>query len=165
MSVRVWGGFYFDDTATPDEINNFVFDTVRIASENLIGVILGWNVPLDFRQDFKNDSNTLPFEIIDDPTTNVAEVTFTGDGVRVSVDQQRVDKGESLDSRMSRVQNFLRQLFEIRILKTIVLHVIGETGREISIDTTADNFKEKIIELFKQMKNWTPNIKFTLKKD
>lgn len=164
MSIRAWGGFDFEDEAALDEKMKFAFEATKVASENEIGIILGWNVSSDLREEFRNASNILPFEIVDDPTTNIAEELFSGDGVRLFVEHKRVDKGETLDSRMTRVQRFLQQVLQIKTVKGVILHVSEGFGEEVVLETSVDGFKDKILGMYTHGRTWTPTVKFILNK-
>ena len=164
MSVRSWGTIGMDEKSTVGDRVKLGFDATKMASENGIGVILGGNVASDLWEQFEAKPSALPFEIVDDPISNVAQETFAGDEVKVLVQHRRVDKGESLDSRMTRVQRFLERLLQIEIVKQVVLHISEGFGEETVVEIAAGEFKSTVLDMYKREKNWTPTVKFVLRK-
>ena len=164
MSIRAWGGFGLDYRATSEEKTRLAFEATKVAAENGMGIILGSNVSVDLQRGSEVTPNTLPFEIVDDPTTNVAEELLSGDGVKLRVEHKRVDKGESLDSRITRLQRFFRRVPEIETVKEVVLHVNSGFGEEVVLETTVSDLKDKLIEKYTWGRTWTPTVKVVLKR-
>jgi hypothetical protein len=165
MSIRSWGGFVLNESMPDTEKIEFSFQVNKLALENKIGIKLGWNVWPDFRKEYKNQNNVLPFEFIDSPLSDVAQILFSGDGVRLFEEHQRVDSGENLDSRMKRVQNFILEVFCSNVLKEMVLYVDSGFGEEQYLEVKARDFKNSILQFYTHGKTWEPTIKFIIKKD
>jgi hypothetical protein len=161
LSRRAWGGIEFYRNLSLKERVDFSFRSVELATNNLIGIKLGWNVSIDFRREFGGATNIVPFELIDNPLTNVAEELFVGDGISIFENEKRVDSGESLHLRMARVQNFLNGV-TIREIKSITLHIDSGFEEEILIKKGISEFKDEIVRMFESNKNLTPTVKFLL---
>jgi hypothetical protein len=166
MSIRVWGAFKLhNENTTEHEFDDLSFKIVNIATQNQVGIKLGVNVLREFYKEYSGKNQYLPFEIIDNPSTNVAEILFSGQGIEISVGNKRVDIEEDLDSRMSRVQKFLEGIFNIGCIDNIVLHIIGGFGEESTHELKTHDFKSKMLELFlHEEDNWTPTVKLIISK-
>jgi hypothetical protein len=94
--------------------------------------------------------------------TVVAEELLKGDGIIIFVKNKRVDRGESLELRMNRVQQFILDIFDMQIVEEITLHINSCFREETMIQLKASDFITKILEIYKQEKNWTPTIKLII---
>ena len=164
MSIRAWGAFEIKGKAAYHEKVEFSFQTVKIANQNQLGIKLGSNVSREFRKEYLAESGFIPFELTENPLSNVAEYLFIPDGVAVTVNKVRTDEGESLESRISRVQNFLYEILNIERVIDIVLHVDGGFGEESEEIINVSDFKTRIISMFEGEFLWTPTVKFIISK-
>lgn len=165
MSVKVFG--YLEFLNSNLEINDLVkmsFLMTSIATQNRIGIKLGGNVSLVFEERLKDlNKLTITFELTDDPLDINAEVLFSGEGVANYVQGSRIDLGETLSSRMTRVQKFLYELLKSKNVSNIILDINIEEGDEFeTINISVDNFCTKMLELYKQEENWTPSVRIIL---
>jgi hypothetical protein len=174
MSVAVRGIIELNGTnqlSTEERIRTEValsFSIVEIATKNRLGIKLGGNVSLSFMKKFKDLSEKILFELMDDPMDLNAECLFTGDGIEMYSSGIRIDTGESLSSRMTRMQNFLENLLMSKLIKKITLDInfidMDEDTVEI-IEIKADEFCKKMIELYQHKDNWTPVVRVVIKHD
>lgn len=158
MSIRAYGMFDFKKCVQDQQIEDFSFKVVNLATNNQIGILLGIIVPHEFRDKYLHLSNTLVFELIDHPLTNVAEVLLRGDGVIVRHNGKRIDKDEKLDSRLTRLQNFFSSVFTLGISQ-IMLTIDGDFGEEVLLETNIQGFKRELLRLYLAEKGLTPVIK------
>jgi hypothetical protein len=163
MSIRSWGYLIMNDNVSNGEKIALSFQVNTMATKNKIGIKFGWNVPPDFRKDYKGQSNVIPFELVDNPMTNVAEILFGGDGVTVKEMGKRVDTGESLELRILRVQKFLEEILQNNIVREITLHIAEELDEEETLEIKPGDFKEKLIGMYSHDKTWTPSVKIIIK--
>ncbi len=161
MSIRAWGFIELNEI-TYLEKEAFSFEVVAAASNNKIGIKLGHNIPPEFQEEIKNRPDILPFELVDNPMTNVAEVLLIGDGIHVSEIGTRMDSGEELDSRINRIQQFLDRILEFDTVRRIILHTDSGFNEEQTIYIRISDFKKIVIDLYKQAENWTPTKKFVI---
>jgi len=166
MSIRVWGVFkLINESISENELDKYSFQIVNIATDNLIGIKLSVNVSNDFYRRCVQTNRYLPFELIDNPRTNVAEVLFLGQGISLQVGDKILNTSESLDSRMQRVQNFLERVFSLNITESIIFHIDGGFGEEYTHNIKAGGFKTQITELFlHELDNGTPSVKLVISK-
>lgn len=164
MSLKVYGILKFADAEL--QINKQIelsFLIVESAAKNKMGVKVGGNVEQKNAERFKNLFDKLPFELTDDPIDINAECLFAGDGIQIRVSGTRVDSGEPLISRMSRVQNFLKELAENNTVDQIILDINIEDGDEFeTVEVNVDEFSETMIALYEKEGNWTPTIRLVI---
>jgi hypothetical protein len=164
MSIRSWGGFIMNDGISDLSKVNFSFQVNKIALENKIGIKLGWNVTPDFMEEYKYQKNVLPFELADNPMTNVVEILFSGDGVILKEMGKRVDQGESLDSRIERVSNLIIGIFQLNIIINMILNINSGFGKAQVIETKPIEFKNTLLNMYTHGRTWEPTVKFILSK-
>ncbi len=141
------------------------FLVIECAIKNKIGINLGGNIASCFKGRVKDLTEKIPFELTDDPMDINAECLFKGDGVTVHVGGVRVDTGETLSDRMSRIQSFLGGLLKNIHVNKIVLDINIEDGDEFeTIEMKVNNFCSKMLELYKQEEGWTPTIRIVINK-
>jgi hypothetical protein len=162
MSMRVWGGLILANNVTIDETKELSFQVMKIASENRVGIKLGWNVSPNSRKEFEGRIEIIPFELVDNPLSDVAQILFSGDGVRQLEKHQRVDLGEPLESRMKRVQKLILELFDTKLIKKIVMYVNSGFGEEQLKEMKASKFVDTILELYTRGKTWEPSVKLII---
>ncbi len=179
MSIKVFGILELNKGLKLDEEIDLSFLVVAIAIKNKFGVNLGGNIFSGFRKKYGRSSKKIfIFEITDDPLDINADSLFIGDNIgeyiceidfKVNEISPRCkeDTGESLLSRISRVQNFLRELLRNEYIYKITLDInaldINEEDVEI-IEISIDDFCEKMIELYKREDNWTPTVRLIVSK-
>lgn len=165
MGEKVFGVFVLYNKKFPlhEEID-FCFFVARKAIEKKIGIKFWGNVSEQFRIGVENLQEKIPFELLDNPMKVDAECLFVGDGVKVCVDGTRVDAGESLKSRMLRVQDFLDEVLKTKSIKEIVLDINIENKEHIeTVDVRVNNFCSKMLKLYEQNNNRTPIIRVFVK--
>lgn len=168
MSIRVFGILELNSSDLPSkeqEIRNEVkisFLVVECATRNKLGVKLGGNVFPNFLKNIKSLSGLMPFELADDPMDVNAECLFSGEGATESANGVRVDTGESLSTRMLRVQSFLNELLKTKHVNKIVLDINIEEGEIETIEVNINNFCSKMLELYEREENWTPRVRVVI---
>jgi hypothetical protein len=165
MSIRSWGAIELKDTDPSwQDRAELSFKASEIATRNRIGIKLGYNVWPNYYKEFKGMHNYMPFELLDDPQTNVAETLFSGNGIELYSPEGRVDTGESLASRMHRVQLFLKEILNIDIVRGTILYIDGDVSEEAVAEIKASNFQKTMLELYKKENGWAPTLKFIISK-
>jgi hypothetical protein len=167
MSIRVYGAFkLINHDMSVQEMTDLLFKVTAIATQYKIGLRLRWNVREEYYKQYSNKREYLPFELLDDPGTNVAEVLFIGDGVTIEVSGKRVDFGENLESRMKRVQQFLSGVFDLGCVENIDLHIDGQIGLEDERTQVINihDFPHTMASLITKNKNFTPELNFLILK-
>lgn len=167
MSTFAWGALELDSAFSSQEIHvltQLSFEITNIAVENRIGILVGGNAVFELPQEPSAKNGELQFRLLDDPMTNVAEILFSGDGVKITHSGLRVDTGERLDSRMSRVQKFLEEVMNLALVKKVNLHINSGFGEESIEEIKVGDFKTRIIDMFHKGDNWTPTVKFVISK-
>lgn len=164
MSIKVYGILILSDSALRLEKQiEISFLAVEFATKNKIGIKLGGNVHRECLEKFQNVLNKLPFELTDDPMDVNAQCLFGGDGIEIQVAGKRIDSGESLLNRMSRVQSFFKELLKYNGIDRIILDVNIEDGDEFkTVEIHANDFSTKIIQLYEQEGNWTPTVRIVI---
>ncbi len=165
MSRTAWGAFEIKctDLAWKDYVE-LAFKAVEIATKNRIGITLGFNVRPEYYKEFKSWRRYIQFSLLDDPRSNVAETLFAGDGIKQYIGEERVDTGESLASRMLRVQSFLEEILCSDSVEGLILHIHGDYGEEYTLEIKAKDYQKTILELYKKEGNWAPTIRFNITK-
>jgi hypothetical protein len=165
MSIRVWGSFVIGESRIPErELSNLLFSIAHFAANNKIGVKLGHNINTAFYKEYSGNNKSLLFELVDHPGMDVAEILFSGDGVTIHYGVERVDFGESLNSRMSRVQRFLKDVFTLINIEKIEFHVYGfiEAGYSKTQEISIDDFVRIVEQIFLDTDNQTPDINLVI---
>ena len=106
MSISA-GGFLClsSNELTVNDCVSLSFRLLELSVKYKIGLVLGGNAR--FREIRLNDTaRRIRFDLTDDPLDPNAECLFSGDNVEIIVGNVRIDKGESLYSRMERLQAF-----------------------------------------------------------
>jgi hypothetical protein len=139
------------------------FYIMQKAIDNKIGVNLGGNVFKSCLGRFKNVLSKIPFELIDDLIDINAEVLFSGDGVNISVCGERYDTGESLVSRMNRVQKFFHEVLKCGDFSKVILDVdMIEDIEDCKFETLkidVRDFSSKMVESFTKNDNFVPSVR------
>jgi hypothetical protein len=139
------------------------FYIIQKAIDNGVGVNLGGNVFNLCLDRFKNIGQRISFEFIDNPMDINAQVLFNGDGVEIFVHKTRCDTGESLSSRMNRVQKFFHEVLKCGDFSKVILDVdMIEDIEDCEFETLkidVKDFSSKIVELFKKNDNFTPSVR------
>jgi len=164
MSIIIYGALEFkDENLQLDKRIEVSFDFVQCAIKNKIGIKVGGNTNQILLKNIKDMKNKLAFELTDDPIDTTAECLFAGNGIKIQISDVRIDSGESLASRMTRLQNFFREMLENIIIKRIDLRVNIEDGDEYeTILVNADDFCNTIVALYEQENNWTPTVRIEI---
>ena len=161
MSIKVCGYIH----TVPLEISQLVdlyFKITKLSYENKIGIRLGGNATEFARNKFNQNTCGIIFDISDDPLDFNAEILFSGDNCKIFVGGSRVDYGESLYSRMSRIQSFLFKLLEINPITKIILDVDYLNFSDLPVVKLHPiDYCNKIIKLF-GFDNVTPSVRFVI---
>lgn len=168
MSIRSGGIIHLNQNCTQVEDKDILaFQLMGLALDEKIGLLLGGNATyaISLTHDVKLTNRLLLFDIIDSPLDNNAECLFIGDNVKVFIGESRIDIGESLNSRMARIQHLINDMLLTDYVNSIELFLNVELGDDYKIiETCSLNLKDKIILLYNQLDNWTPIVKFIIHK-
>jgi hypothetical protein len=165
MSIGVFGIFHItNDMITNEQMSDLSFFIAKKALELRIWVNQGVNVSerSKYYINIIRGRSELEkiFELADNPMDSNAECLFGADGIEVYVCGKRVDKGESLISRMITIQHFLKAILGSGFIHKIELYVNIESGDEFEVkDLNVEDFCEVVSEVYKNEDGWTPNIK------
>lgn len=164
VSIKVFGILVLaESTLQLEKQIELSFLAVEYATKNKIGVKLGGNVHQGYLKKFENILNKLPFELTDDPLDVNAQCLFAGNGIEIQVAGMRVDSGESLLNRMSRVQSFLNELSARVEINQIILDINIEGEEKFkTLEVHATDFCTKMIALYEQEGNWTPTVRIVI---
>ncbi len=166
MNLKVFGilvPYNYQRLPLKEEID-FCFLTTKKAIKNKLGIKFGGNVSEQFASKTENKKMQIPFELVDNFMVSNANCLFVGEGIKVSIDGIRIDNGESLKSRMSRVQNFFVELLQADKVSDVILYVNTKyEDKSEPINVEIDHFCDKILELYNQNNNLTPAVKMIMK--
>jgi|GEM_PF-2418857 len=168
LSTGVFGIMVMkNDEASVQLKNKLSFDFAQLAIQNGIWINQGGNISERTKYYInkirgKSDMEKV-FEITDDPEDPNAQCLFSGDGVAITVTGLRVDSGESLYSRMARIQNFFITIFNSKEVEKIELFLNIESGDEFQIvEMKSADFCKNILDLYENENNWLPSVKIVL---
>jgi hypothetical protein len=150
MSIQANGIYVIDkrDLSVHDKIE-IAYELIKISAEVKIGLLLGGNALLKANQDLVMSINEAPFIISDDPLDYNAECLLNGDGVKVYVSGFRIDNGESLETRMFKLQAFFEKGLAISTISRFEFNVNIESGDIFEIKViSVHNFKKEMLKLF-----------------
>jgi hypothetical protein len=166
VSVLVWGIIVLKNKTVPEnELIKLGFKIIIMAAENEIAIDLGDRIRPWVHERYKNSEyslNSIPFQLTNHSLNPNVGALFIGQGNEIYSGTEREDWSESLNSRMSRIQNYLAQVFNISSIETLILYVESGYGKTSIKHIKANEFKETILILFKQNDNITPNVKFII---
>jgi hypothetical protein len=143
------------------------YHVVACANDCRIGIKLGWNISdryLEiFKSTFQGDLNKyLPFEILDNPVSNVAHLLFSGEGVSDYSDNPDYDARLEFEKRLKRLQCFFSGLFAQNWVKEVTLIINGMDGLHPDIQVEVGEFSNVMIAVLEVHNRLTPNVKFKL---
>jgi hypothetical protein len=164
MSTIVWGVFKLEKANISEEEKiSLAFELIIVAAEQKIAVDLGDKVKPWVYKKFKkleNSQDSLQFQLTNHSLNPNVEALFVGEGNEVYGESW----GESLDSRMTRIQQFFEGVLNITSICQIVLYIDSGFGEESGITIRVDDFKKKMLEMFIQNNNMAPNVKLIIRK-
>lgn len=128
MSICVFGTFTVDKKMKNEAVN-LSLALIGIATIERFGLKLGGNV----QRNEKSGPQLIAYEILDSPLDVNAHCLFGEDGVAVMVNGCRADTGESLRTRLRRVENLFKRSIELGVLK-IELNLSAEGGAVLEIE-------------------------------
>jgi hypothetical protein len=165
LSTSVYGLIILEKKLEITEIVDLSFYITRKALDNKIGIILGGNVKESIVYRDVPKSHSIRFRITDDPSDNNAESLFIGDNVKLFVGENRADNGESLLSRMLRVQTFFQQVLEYNSVNLIFVLINSELYDDIEIiELGVNEFSNEMIRIYNNGRNITPSLKLIIKR-
>jgi hypothetical protein len=164
MSTEAWGVIEtveLSDGEIVDLANRAIITGIKHA----INVRLGGNIDKWFYDKYSQkvgySKQLIPFMISNSPVDPEVEVLLSGDNVTVRFEGQRLDKGESLESRLSRLEGLFADILAEPIVRKIFFWIDdGVIEKEISVDT----LKGELLKLYFEGNNWEPSIKLTINK-
>lgn len=160
MSIKAFGSFEFNKNINMTESS---FDITKIAVKHKLGIKLGGNAASYLIKPITGCEEKLPYELLDDPMDVNAQCLFSGDNIEVSVNGKRVDTGESLRSRLSRVQQFFMETIEKVHVDKIVLNINIEIGDEFeTLEININDISEFLINMYESEGNWTPSVRIII---
>jgi hypothetical protein len=170
MSIRAWGNCLLNDAISCIEEEGIVFQIQQLALDNHIGIVFGSNVSNlgnELHVEYEDHAHVVLFMLVDNPKTNVVEVLFSGDGVKISQIGKRVDIGESLISRLSRIQSFFLQMLKISMIEETTFHLIGDTENNsdaIPTEIAVYDMQFRLTNKYASKKGWVPDFNIIIKK-
>jgi hypothetical protein len=174
MSEKCWGVFEFArDDLTYIQVRDMSFQIVSAAVNHRIGVLLGPNVETYLRPGWSNIPKSLEFELADGFEDNTTTVLLGSDGIKHLFMGERVDLGESLASRLGRLEQFLQDVLKVQYVQRIIMTIdeafsgpiegIDEGAFHISI--RAGDFEEVMMERFRKRNMLEDAVKLTITAD
>jgi hypothetical protein len=169
MSIRAWGNCLLNDAISYIDEEGIVFQIQQLALDNHIGIVFGSNISNlgnELRVEYVDHAHVVLFKLVDNPKTIVAEVLFSGDGVKISQIGQRVDIGESLISRLSRIHSFFLKMSNISMIEETTFHLIGDTennGDAVPIEISVYDMQLCLTKKYASKKGWVPSINIIIK--
>ncbi len=164
MSIKVLGVFKLNSKITVEQDIEMAFWMTQEAINNKIGINLGGNIFSGWLSKNNFDRDEMPYEITDDPLDVNVDLLFVGDGKRLIISDQVVNTGESLLSRMNRVQNFLEKLLQHPLAEKVILDINIEDDEFETLECKVQNFSDTMIDLYKKEENWTSDIRLVITK-
>jgi hypothetical protein len=177
MSNKAWGIIELTQAMDPptndlDEPFNsktaidLAFSVTSIATKNRIGIKFGGNVTREYLKLIERKPELLPFELLDDPIMNVAHGLFSCDDHAFYDDHEPGGRGESIESRMNRIQRFLEEtILASNDIKRIILNLDAMSeGNEPSREIKANDFKNLMLSLYKKYNGCAPSVSFSILK-
>jgi len=164
MSIKAFGILELKNELTLKEKIELSFLIVEIAIKNKFGVNLGGNIFSGFRKKYEKSSKKIfILEITDDPLDINAECLFAIDGLKIEIENVRIDSGECLSARMLRVQNFLQELLQTKNISKIILEINSEDEEHLeTVEVMVNNFCSKILQLYKPIECLPPSIRIII---
>jgi len=160
MSIKAFGSFEFNKKIN---MTNSSFDITSIAVKHKLGIKLGGNATSFLIKSTTRCEERISYELIDDPMDVNAQCLFSGDNIEVTVNGKRVDNGESLRSRLFRVQQFFMEIIEKVYVDKIVLNINIEMGDEFEIlEININDISDILIKMYESEGNWTPSVRLVI---
>jgi len=160
MSTRVGGKFILKDSIDwlEFDIEGLSYELISLAIKYQFGLNLAGNATFQFNdKGYKINRNHLLYDIVDDPISNTSTVLFSGDEYKIFSGRLRIDKGESLHSRMNRIEKFCINVLQLECIDKIILDINTEHEEEFpTVYLKADEFEETLIKIYKENDNWEP---------
>lgn len=163
MSIRAWGKINLMGIDMPvEEEIELSFALTIVAAKNRIGVKLGGNVSQHIRRELGELASAVPFELMDDPLDVNAHCLFMADGVPVVVGNTRADTGESLATRIGRVEGFFRDVLKNEVVQNVELFLAIEDDEFGTLQVRLDDFSSTILQLYTYETHWAPSVKLII---
>ncbi len=166
MSTDVWGLIELEDVGLSlNEKIHLSSKIIIIASENEIGIDLGERIP-DYvnglYRKIENRNLYIPFNLTNSPIQANVDALFAGDKAIIYAGATREDIGESLDSRMSKLQRLFERMLLLPPIKRLILYINASFGDGETEEIKAKDFKSKILKLYEENHNLPPEVTFVL---
>jgi len=148
MSFFASGYFLLQKKMTYHDKVNLSFYLQQCAVSNSLGLVIDGNVGNNIRRYFLEDSaNKMLFSITDNPTTNVAQVLFSNDVVKIYENHVRVDTGESPACRMNRLRTFWGDVLRHPEIENILLNINVDFNQDIEpIEISITEFHDYMVK-------------------
>ena len=160
MSIKAFGSFEFNKKIN---MTNSSFDITSIAVKHKLGIKLGGNATSFLIKSTTRCEERISYELIDDPMDVNAQCLFSGDNIEVSVNGRRIDTGESLRSRLFRLQQFFVETIEKVYVDKIVLNINIEMGDEFeTLEININDISDILIKMYESGGNWTPSVRLVI---
>lgn len=142
------------------------FFIIKTSCQYGIGCQLGGNVSKNVYDRFYSEEPSILFQITDDPLDINADVLFSIDGIQIYSGDIRIDRGETLADRMSRVTNFFSTIINNQYVESVDVDInygsLIEDADRITIRIS--EFLPYMLELYKKNINDVPSVKLCLQK-
>jgi len=160
MSIKAFGSFEFNKKIN---MANSSFDITSIAVKHKLGIKLGGNAASYLIKPITGCEEKISYELLDDPMDVNAQCLFSGDNIEVSVNGRRIDTGESLRSRLFRLQQFFVETIEKVYVDKIVLNINIEMGDEFeTLEININDISDILIKMYESEGNWTPSVRLVI---
>lgn len=162
MSVNAFGVFIISSNTLESKIETS-YIIQGIANNYKIGLIQGINLSIRsghfLSKEYELNLKYLRYDITDNPLDCNAEYIFGGYDF-----DDNIDECDTLKYRMKKIQMFFKEVIETGLVNEIHLYINIEIGDQYAeLNTTASDFSEKVIKVFKDEEGWTPSIKIIIK--
>jgi hypothetical protein len=169
MSLKVWGALILkNDKVSSQEKITLAFEIMKIATDNRIFIRLGYHVEssiFKLYKELENLTTSIPFQISANPLVSNVEALFAGSkALGIYSGTEKEDWGETFDSRITRLSIFFIDLLNNNNIKYLILFVNPGYDELIDVSIKVHNFKERIMEIYKNNDDYTPNIKLIINK-
>jgi hypothetical protein len=165
MSTLSWGALILENTKIRGlELSNLAIKIIEIGIRYRIFFSFGAHMSQQYGKEFQGSRGILPFEIVDDPISPVADILFGGDGVEIYYGADQMDSGESLEVRIGRLQSAFNGILELNLIKETILYINPGYGKSNDIEVKIENLNNKMLEVYKKNNNSIPYVKIYILK-
>jgi hypothetical protein len=168
MSNVAFGVIILSSNLSYYQLSDLSFDISATATSKKIGLLLGANVTYQFSVQI--DSPNVKYEFIDNPFTSNCEIMFAGDGIKIYENKTRTDIGESLYSRMKRLQDFFDNILSTNCVQAIEFYLLecdstDKSDVDFCFEVEVKNLCSTICSIYANDHQRTPDMKILLHKN